>query len=76
MSVASVLKGRYFNCNMNDKKRLALKHEEQDQLRELIEQGPMHSDGHELGMERRPSALWNVNKKNYRNEIQVMSAIL
>lgn len=53
-----------------------MKREEQDQLRENTEQGTVHSDGNELWMERRPSALWNVRKKNYRNEIPVMSTIL
>lgn len=61
---------------MNGKEHLALKREEQDQLREITEQGTVHSDGNELWMERRPSALWNVRKKNYRNEIPVMSTIL
>ena len=61
---------------MNGKEHLALKHGEQDQLREITAQGTVHSDGNELCTKRRPSALWNVSEKNYRNEIPVMSAVL
>lgn len=32
---------------MNGKEHLALKREEQDQLREITEQGTVHSDGNE-----------------------------
>lgn len=73
LSVTRFLKRHCFNRYVNDKKHLALKHEDQDQLREITEHGPCTLIG--KGIERKPSAPWNVSK-NYRNEIQAMSAVL